>query len=366
MEIKELNANELANFIQSDEFNNLANIPISKPRALSHINNPRLDENDILLFLAYDNNKFVGYLGAIPDYIFADNIKQKVAWLSCMWVDKSMRGKGIAPLLLDKANKTWESNLLIVNFTNTAKSSYDKINAFTELKTYNGMRFYRRLDSANLIVNKNKKYKKYKTLLKIVDFNFNIFNDIKNIVLNKKIDKNISLEYVNFIDKKTENFISNFNKNNLSQRAKKELDWIIKYPWILSAVSENLESKKYEFSVSNKRFLALNIKVFYSKNLVGFLMLNVRDNHLRIPYLFVEQKNIKIISQVILEQIKKLKIDYITIFNKDLIVELEKSSQFFYKKVQKRIYLITEKLKSEYKNITNKDCQDGEGDSAFT
>ncbi len=366
MEIKLLTANNLKQFIDSNEFDKLKHIPISKVRALSHINNPRLDDNDIIMFMAYHHDKFVGYLGAIPDYIFNDNKKQKIAWLSCMWVDKSMRGKGIAPKLLAKANETWKSNLLIVNFTTTAKSSYDKINAFTELKTYQGMRFYRRLKLAELLPAKNKKYIKYKWLLQIADFEFNIFNDIKNLILSRKIDKNISFEYINNIDNSTKTLVNSHNKNNLTKRTKPELDWIITYPWILTAPLKNDEDKRYEFSVSDKRFLTLNIKVFYKTNLVGFIMLNIRNNHMRIPYFYCDTEKINIISQTILEHIKKLKIDYITVFNSELINELKKSSQFFYKKTQNRTFLITEKLLENFPEVKNYDLQDGEGDSAFT
>lgn len=366
MEIKKLTADQLQNFIDSDEYNRLDNIPISRSRALSHINNPRLETEDIIMFLAYDNKKFAGYLGAVPDYIFIDDKPQKVAWLSCMWVDKTMRGQGIAPKLLDEANKTWNSNLLIVNFTSTAKNSYDKINAFTELKTYSGERFYRRLNLATLLSAKNKKYKKYYGLLRFGDFCFNIFNDLRNLILSKQFDNNISLEYVNFIDKQTKDFIDNLNKNNLSKRGKPELDWIMLYPWILTSPTKNNEDKRYEFSVSDKQFLTLNIKIFYKNKLTGFLMLNVRNKHLRIPYFFSEPENVNIISQVIAELTKKLKTDYITVFNNELINELKNTLQYFHRKTQYRTFLISEKLLKNYPRVKDLDLQDGEGDSAFT
>ncbi len=366
MEIKKLTAVKLKEFVDSKEFKELDNIPISIPRALSHINNPRLDSNDIIMFMAYNNNKFIGYLGAVPDYIFVNNKKQKIAWLSCMWVDKSMRGQGIAPKLLAEADKTWDSNLFIVNFTQTAKNAYDKIYAFSKFKVYKGLRLYRRLNLAVLLPNKNKKAKKLYKLLKFIDLCSNFFIDIKNKIVSKKLDKNITIQFVDNIDDETLKIIEKTNNNNLTKRSKKELDWIINYPWILSSTEKNIDEKRYQFSIYNKRFLAPNIKIFYKNKFVGFVMLNIRDNHLRTPYIFADKQNMNIISQVIIDQIKNLKIDYVTTFNNELINELKKSSQFFYKKTQYRTFLISTKLLNKFKDITKLDLQDGEGDSAFT
>jgi len=189
---------------------------------------------------------------------------------------------------------------------------------------------------------------------------------LRNLILSKQFDNNISLEYVNFIDKQTKDFIDNLNKNNLSKRGKPELDWIMLYPWILTSPTKNNEDKRYEFSVSDKQFLTLNIKIFYKNKLTGFLMLNVRNKHLRIPYFFSEPENVNIISQVIAELTKKLKTDYITVFNNELINELKNTLQYFHRKTQYRTFLISEKLLKNYPRVKDLDLQDGEGDSAFT
>ncbi|MFH2141845.1 MAG: GNAT family N-acetyltransferase, partial [Bacteroidota bacterium] len=174
MEIKELNADKLKEFINSQEFRELKNLPISFHRALSHLNNPRLHKNDVLLLLAYNDEELVGYLGALPDDIFVHEKKIHVAWLSCMWVHSKMRGKGVAPYLLGKMNELWSSNLLITNYTPTAKKAYDKINVFTELKFFIGIRGYLRLNLHQLQILKNPTRKKILWLYRITDILFNV------------------------------------------------------------------------------------------------------------------------------------------------------------------------------------------------
>ena len=73
IDIRLLNKKHLNEYINSDIFADQDNIPISKHRALSHFNNPRLDEDDIILLLAYENDRMIGYLGVLPDKIFFSN-----------------------------------------------------------------------------------------------------------------------------------------------------------------------------------------------------------------------------------------------------------------------------------------------------
>ena len=103
MNIVTLNKSQLLQFINSDEFNTLPNIPISYIRAVSHINNPRANENDVLLILIYLDFGLAGYLGIVPDLIFKNDKPEKIGWMSCIWVHQNARGKGLAKTLTNKA-----------------------------------------------------------------------------------------------------------------------------------------------------------------------------------------------------------------------------------------------------------------------
>lgn len=82
MEIKSYNKQQLKEFIESDAFNRLSVIPISKHRAISQINNPRASTEDILLVVQFDKDNVVGYLGVLPDYLFlVDQKKNLVGYL---------------------------------------------------------------------------------------------------------------------------------------------------------------------------------------------------------------------------------------------------------------------------------------------
>ncbi len=48
---------ELQEFIDSEAFLSLENIPISPQRATSYLKNPQCSQNNVVLFLAYDEEE---------------------------------------------------------------------------------------------------------------------------------------------------------------------------------------------------------------------------------------------------------------------------------------------------------------------
>src|SRR5215216_4877386 len=116
MEIKTLTPAQLQAFIETDEFKAMPVIPISTHRALSHVTNPRVEPNDVIMIMAYEEDKMVGYLGVLADRIYNDTGSFKCGWLSCMWVDPTLRGRGIAKHLLSTAFANWQNHILVTEF----------------------------------------------------------------------------------------------------------------------------------------------------------------------------------------------------------------------------------------------------------
>ena len=93
-------------------------------------------------------------------------------------------------------------------------------------------------------------------------------------------------------------------------------------------------------------------------------MLSVRDKSMKIPYMYFEQKFIKVVSDVILETMVKMKINDITIFHPELTAYWEKASTpFIQRRKMKRHYIHSHIYKESPENLI---IQDGDGDCAFT
>lgn len=363
MEIKGLNKFELNEFIQSKEYENLSFVPISKHRAISHIHNPRALPSDQLLFLAYEEDRLLGYLGVLPDLLWEANESYHCGWLSCLWIDPEQRGKNIAMQLVSAALEAWENKILITEYTAAAERLYSKTKAFQHFKTIEGIRFYRRFELARILPPKKDYFLRIKPILRLVDSSFNFLLHI----FSRKIriqgdDVHYTLE--NNFDAEALKFIQSNKEENSFMRAKEELNWILNYPWIYSGEQDEW-SKKYHFSSIDKRFDFKVIKVYESKKLINVLMISIRNRHLKIPYIF-SQGSINSIAFCIQRILQDENIATLSCYHPQLTAYLKQNKmRVFHKKPIQRSYLISKELATLSK-VMNARIQDGDGDCSFT
>ena len=364
IEIKLLNKAQLENFILSKEYSNLENLPISKHRAFSHIENPRAEKDDVLLLLAYFEEEMVGYLGVLPDNIFLENKMQKCAWLSCLWVNPKQRGKQIGFKLVQKAIDVWNRKIIITEFTDSAKRLYDKTDNFEKLETKEGIRLYIQSDLQKILPPKKEIFRKTIPLLKFIDFAINTFIKIP-LFFNKQDIDNFSLENITEIDKELTEFIEENQEKEIFKRQEKEINWIIKNPWILSAPKVDEFNKRYYFSSIEKSFEFIPLKVKDKDNkLIAFILFTKRNDFLKMPYCYYKKGAEVDIVKIINHHIINLKIKTFTCYNINISEYLLKNKTLsIYKKQTVRKYLIS---KSFNFKETNFNIQDGDGDCAFT
>ena len=65
MNIRKLTPKELQAYIYSDEYDSAPVVSISRHRALSHIHNPRVDVDDIVMVMAYEEEEMESTGGTI-------------------------------------------------------------------------------------------------------------------------------------------------------------------------------------------------------------------------------------------------------------------------------------------------------------
>lgn len=371
MEIKRLNISELESYINSEEYKTSEDIPISRHRALSYINHPDAKTNDIVLCLAYIDGRLMGYLGILPGYLKLYDIHKKVGWLSCLWVSPNARGKGIAKVLVKEALQAWDYKVLATEFTPEAKNLYDRSGEFEELYTATGVRGFLRFNLQELLPNRFPKLSGFKDILKAVDYTGNALVNMGLLFSGQKTSKNYTIEYLSYLDEETTEYINSWQRRELLCRDADELNWITRYPWVLNACTEDKNTKRYYFTSIAKRFNLLNIKLLdENENIIAFIMLSVRNNNLKIPYCFVEEKDVSKVLEVIYLHMHKMKLNMFTTYHPLLTKYINKSSTpFIYKRDIRRTYLATHSLKSEIENFnTNSKLyfQDGDGDCAFT
>lgn len=369
IEIRPLNSAELDALVQSPEFAEMPHLPISRHRGRSHAHNPRAQANDPLLLLAYDDaepDRMVGYLGVMPDRMhLPDGNIIDMAWMSCIWVDASQRGKGISKHLTRKAFELYEGRIVLTEFTEVAGKLYDRLDLFDCLEVSHGKRLYNRLDLHGILGSKGGKWLKIKALLKIADVVGNAFLDLRFLANPKP--KGWTIEPVSEIDAEAEAFISSHNETELFRRAGTELNWMIEWPWMTSGSTGDEMSRKYEFS-SVARFFQNDL--FKVKDADGalrmFLYFSRRDGTLKLNYCYFDSGLEEDVLAILRYQMRKWKVNTGLIYHSSLAKAMEnKRMGVLFQKPARREYRIGKALGGQ---VAGEEfmIQDGDGDCGFT
>ena len=367
IEFEFLNKEKLARFIDSPAFNHLKNIPISRHRAVAHIKNPSAADEDILLILAYSGEELAGYLGILPDHIhLPDGRIEKCGWLSCIWVNAAIRGQGLGDQLIRKALKKWDGKVLFTDYVPATKSIYDKTGAFGKALVKTGIRIYVRADLHHILPPKRAFFKSCKPVFKFSDALMNALLDTRFLFYKKKPPP-YRFQYVNQIDRETADFISKFQEKALFKRSAEELNWMLRYIWILSAPAGDFDSRRYHFSSLDRSFDFYCLRVFDDQErLVAFLVFAKRNRQLKLPYCFLETTALPAVAAIINFHIAQWRVNTFTTFHPALVKHLENGrTPGLLKKKITRHYLLTRILEEK---IFSPDfyIQDGDGDGAFT
>ena len=367
MEIKTYNSAQLYELILSESFIRMPVVPISTHRAISHINNPRADDDDTLMIIAYENDEMIGYLGVLADTIFADNgTALKCGWLSCMWVNPVLRGKGIAKQLLATAFREWQDRILVTEFTPEAKGLYDRSGGFNDLRINQGLRCYLRFNLHEVLPKKSEKYKPYKPILKLGDSIANVPNAIRLSFSKPELSGRISFEQISEVDESLDAYVRSKQNTGFERRTAAELNWILKYPWLLQSAPTS-ESERYHFSSVSERFLNLTYKLTEGKQAKGYLHFTIRDGHLKIPYAYFESEHLPDVVQYIYLIMQDYKLSMLTVFHSEIVRFFQsQSTPFIYLRSIRRHYIISKLLDAHFTDRDQLMIQDGDADCAFT
>lgn len=356
IDIIQLNKQQLEGFTTSEAFKTFDFAPISELREKSHIRNPRAQDNDTLLFLAYEDGQLAGYLGMLPDDITnkAGDLLH-FGWLTTLFVSEKHRGKQIAQKLLYAAEEAYKGNLMITEFTESAGRLYYKIGLFQDFGAKKAVRYYFKSNLAELLPGKKKIFNDNKDLLKIIDKSLNIF--IPYFSKGKNHMYKISQEWT----QELENFITNQEKNSISRSAQ-DFKWIINYPWL----STEKEQANYLFSSFSQDYKMFWVNIYRNEKIVAAILCSTRNAHLKVLYYFGEQSDIS--ASLLPTIIREYKSKMLTIYDDQLNYVIKKHNYLkpLYSKSLLRKYLIHKSFKEKLGQDFVFDFKDGDGDFCFT
>jgi hypothetical protein len=365
MDIQKFTPDRLRAFIESQEYYSMPVIPVSYHRAVSWLNNPNLNSNDVILYLAIENDVMIGYRCILPDKLGS----VKFGWLSGNWVNPVRRREGIATRLFDEAMKDWDNKLIYTNYASASHAVYNKTGCFNLYKELSGIRAYLRFDLARLLYPKGMFFKRIRILLQVLDGIFNFFNDFRLKLYRKEFTLAIpGLQIVNEIDHQLEDFISTRKNNRSFFRKQQELNWIIRFPWVIEQQGKNDLYKKYYFTSTAGQYCNLNLKMFDEHNqLILYMMLVIIDKKMTVPYAYFDTVYINKAVDIILSFMLDKKVNYVTLYNPELVTWFSRRGlPFLFKKKMIRKYFTTRDLINILPPAGEIFLQDGDGDCVFT
>ncbi len=341
---------------------------ITKHRLYAHYNNPLLEEDDIVLLLAYLNNELVGYMGLFIDNILIDNKVEKIGWLSTWWVHPKTKGTGIGREILNTMYTANNGKIGISQFTPSAKRVYDKSGYFTTLKESVGLKAVLRSNLRFVIPAIFPKTKNLLAVFEKIDHLLNFFVNIKLSIQKAAVTKalkNITLDYIHGIDDDTLNIIKSYNKNDLSPKGKSFFDWLQAYHWVQKAPLLHLTNKhRYAFSSYDKEFEFSLIKVLKENTCVGFVVLQKRGFVTKVLFAYYDKTRFtRDISNIIILQALAQNTREIICYDTDICNEFRKSNLFLYKTKKVKHSIISKAFNTT--DFAGTRMHFGDGDCSF-
>lgn len=361
--IKRITINELDSLVSSLSYPSWEVIPISRHRAKSYIQNPRCLPNDVILYLAFADEKLVGYRTVLPDWLLSNGEVIRVCWLSGVWVNPEFRRQGIASDLLQAVLKDWEDKVLCTNFTNSSKAVFTKTTQFVQVASLSGIRLYLCPCLARILPPRGGFYNKLRPIWQMVDCFLSILSPMPFLAKRIKT-QNVDLTLSESVDDVFTQMFEELTRTTPTGRSKAELNWITEYPWLVAAPLGDAIGQKYFFSSAPKQFEQMLVKVYEKKNSIGFYMVNNVDGFLSTPYIFCPQGKEKLFARIILKQSAHLNCKRITTYHEPIALEMAKMIPFCWLTIpQKREFFATKALTGKYDNSPR--FLEGDGDCAF-
>ena len=322
MEIKTFTVADLKTELGSEDFWQTPKLPITKHRALSYCRNPRASEDDPVLLVAYQDNQVIGYLGILPDIIFADDRAYKLGWLTSWWVDPACATTGVGAILLFSALNAYDQYVGVSGSSGAARKALDASQKFMTLKSLRGLEIRLRLNATGHILRNLPAMKILRGVLKFYDWGMDEILNVRNLIWQRHNDpfRGLAFEYISAIDEQTGRFIQRHHRHDLTRKEKSDLSWIMNNPWILSAPLKDSVSKRYYFSSRADRFLYLGVKVFANQTeMIGFFLLKVRDDRMSVLFSYCDRRHAASITAAVFHQARAMGVRTLSLFDEQLV-----------------------------------------------
>ena len=260
-------------------------LPIAPIRAFSQLKNPYGHPDDIVLLIAYDDHRCVGYFGLVPGRFQHDGSLSKIYYASTFFISPEMRSKGIGQLILNEL-KQLKIDIILTGMTKNARRAFDRVG----FKKLGNLTFFQlRIEKTNLLhpcwakifdFLTHRQARLEKLIFHLKQIEYFIYRLSKKFLYRRALNQNKNEKFyckaVNQIRHETQptrppNIAPEFI------RGVEIVNWMLKHPWVRSSSESEKRVQNYFFSSVRDlfEFTALEIYATDRKSFKGFLILSV-------------------------------------------------------------------------------------------
>jgi GNAT superfamily N-acetyltransferase len=290
IKIKKIKLGDLCDFasdiIANPSFEKVA--PISSMRAASQSKNPYGRPEDVALLVAFSGNQCVGYHGLLPAiFNHGDNLAS-VYWATTFYVAPDFRGQGIGKCLLEEI-KNAKIDFIVTQMTESAERAYRSA-GYQDIGTlgYFQLRVDRLdylagfFDAITRLVSKKGRDPKY-MLPGLIRLKRTVYNFIKKIFYRIAAAKSLrqpgrfSWKVVDQINASWWGALDRHLNEPAFFRGPEAVNWMLKYPWVVSRSDKRTDVPNYYFSDVREifRYVAIEISSPGEGQPKGFVVLSI-------------------------------------------------------------------------------------------
>ncbi len=257
---------------------------IAKQRAYAIVNNPYVNDDLYIISALFVNDEVAAYTYIFPDKVYfytysEKNEAQLIYWNTTLYCNPNYEGRGYAYCVIGQFVELYGDN-------------YFDLDAVEE--SVENLRF------AGLTVEYVNQYMLSKKTINTHTFRGKLafmIAGIKDVVTNRKkqllLDINNScyiLQYTDYIDDETYEFIRKYSKMDLFLRTPDMFNWILRYPFMLGNPLLHRVKKDTEFTSNRQSFQFHAVRVIKDDELIGFYIFNDSKDCFYLNYLYYNEK----------------------------------------------------------------------------
>jgi hypothetical protein len=275
VEILEYTKRNLNELLADERFWMQPNLPITKRRAISHVSNPRADDNDTVLITAVNKGQLVAYLGILPDFVLTERqAKVKFGWLSTWWVDKQSQDRIAATMILFCAMKKYSDQIAVSSPSSDAKRVYDATKRFKQCVRFDRSCFIVALPPS------------IRAMSRLTKWGAGTKN---RMIFGRKLQRRgLEIRTANSLDDGLTSFINTWTVGDPLAMDASYWCWVLEFPWLSASAEDEAAQKRYAFSVFAEDFRQIPMVVSRHGAIIAFLFMTLRDGRLCLKYAYYD------------------------------------------------------------------------------